>query len=363
MRKLVTIRKVSSIDPIEGADFIEKATVDGWQCVVKKGEFAIGDLAVYFEVDSFLPIQDRYEFLRKSSYRNPKVGEEGFRLRTVKLRKTLSQGLLMPIDEFPELTSAMEGNNGLTDGTDIMDITDILGVKKWDPPLPAFLAGKAKGYLPEFVPKTDEERIQNMMDLFSTHKNVHYEATEKIDGTSMSVYYNPAAEVSFGVCSRRLELERNEESAYWKLALEIGLENTLTAYQRPLVLQGEMAGPGIQKNPLKLEKITFFVFNIVDILKGTYLGPLTRRFVFRDLKELSPLLEHTPIIEYAEDFQPFETYPTLKELLKASERPSLLNPNVPLEGIVYKGVDPDYCAFNQVSFKVLNNQLLIDEEG
>jgi len=114
-RKLATIRKVNEIKPIEGADMIELAIVDGWQCVVKKGEFKPGDPGVYFEIDSYLPIEERYEFLRKSSYKkipDQLQGQraEGFRLKTVKLRGQISQGLMLPPGYFPRIKNNHRGN-------------------------------------------------------------------------------------------------------------------------------------------------------------------------------------------------------------------------------------------------------------
>src|ERR1022692_2598024 len=101
MRKLATIRQISNLLPIPGADRIEVATIDGWKVVVNKGTHVIGELVVYFEIDSFLPIRDEFEFLRKSSYKKMADEVEGFRLRTISLRKQISQGLVMPISILP----------------------------------------------------------------------------------------------------------------------------------------------------------------------------------------------------------------------------------------------------------------------
>jgi len=169
-RKLATVRKVLDIRPIEGADAIELAIIGGWQCVVKKGDFKVGDLGVYFEIDSFLPIEPKYEFLRKSSYRQLPTGEEGFRLRTVRLRGALSQGLLLPLGEFTDLP------------VDTYDLTSFLKVTKYEPPMPACLAGDAAGSFPSDIPKTDAERIQNLADYFEQYKEAEFEVTEKLDG-------------------------------------------------------------------------------------------------------------------------------------------------------------------------------------
>ena len=99
MRKLATIQKIKEILPIEGADAIELAIVNGWKVVVGKNvEHKEGDYVIYCEIDSFLPIKEEFEFLRKSSYKKMADGTEGFRLRTIKLRGQVSQGLIIPIN-------------------------------------------------------------------------------------------------------------------------------------------------------------------------------------------------------------------------------------------------------------------------
>lgn len=120
-RKLASIRSIVNIEPIDGADNIVCATVDGWKLVTQKSNnFQIGDLVIYFEIDSFLPVTEKFEFLRKSSYR--KMGdEEGFRIKTIKLRGQVSQGLILPLTEF-DITNPEEG----------LDLTETLRVKKWD---------------------------------------------------------------------------------------------------------------------------------------------------------------------------------------------------------------------------------------
>jgi RNA ligase (TIGR02306 family) len=149
----------------------------GWKCVVKKGEFHPGDRAVYFEVDSFLPEQERYEFLRKSSFRDNEDNGRGFRIRTMKLRGQLSQGLILPIDEFPELKGYTLGD----------DVTDLLGVKKWYMPEVATGSGTSIGNRPFGIPASDEIRIQSATELLDVLRGKPYYITTKMDGTSCIV--------------------------------------------------------------------------------------------------------------------------------------------------------------------------------
>jgi RNA ligase (TIGR02306 family) len=173
-RKLASIQVIEDLQPIPDADLIEVATVKGWKLVVKKGEYKIGDKAIYCEIDSFLPIKEQYEFLRKSSFK--RMGDiEGFRLRTIKLRGQVSQGLLLPIANSIAVKESLEIGQ---------DVSESLGIIKFEPPIPAELSGVMKGSFPNFIPKTDEERIQNLTDVYDNFKKSMFYVTEKLDGSS-----------------------------------------------------------------------------------------------------------------------------------------------------------------------------------
>ena len=154
MRKLASIRRISEVRAIEGADAIEAVQIDGWQCVAKKGELKAGDLCCYFEIDSFLPTTNpAFEFMAVRGATKDAEGKAGYRLRTVKLRGTLSQGLALP------LATLFAGPEWLNEGD---DVTEHLGVTKWEPAMPACLGGEAKSTFPGWIRKTDQERIQNV---------------------------------------------------------------------------------------------------------------------------------------------------------------------------------------------------------
>lgn len=192
MRKLATIRQVAAITAIPNADAIECVTVDGWRVVSKRGEFALGDLCVYFEIDSVLPERQEFEFLRKSSYvNNGKC--QGFRLKTMRLRGQISQGLVLPL--LSELATSQLGD----------DVTELLGVTIWEPVIPSELSDIVVGGMPSVIPHTDQERIQNLTaDLAVwSQTEMQWEITEKLDGMSMTVFRNQA---HVGVCTRNWEL-------------------------------------------------------------------------------------------------------------------------------------------------------------
>ncbi|MFW9853347.1 MAG: RNA ligase (ATP), partial [Candidatus Thorarchaeota archaeon] len=279
-RRLVTVRKIKEIEEHPNADRLEIAVIDGWRCIVKKGEFKRGDSGLFFEIDSFLPIRDEFEFLRSgSTFKRMTVdGKEitGFRLRTMKLRGVLSQGLLVPLSMFPEI-----------DFSEDKDYSDDLGVLKFEPPIPAQLSGQVEGMFPSYIKKTDQERIQNLPEYFEKYKDVEFEISEKLDGSSMTVFWDGE---KFGVCSRNLELKEDEENTFWKVANKLDLRNKMTN-GRKIAIQGELVGESIQKNPLKIQGQDFYVFDIWDTEEHRYLTSEER---FKITSELG--LKNVPII-------------------------------------------------------------------
>jgi RNA ligase (TIGR02306 family) len=331
-RKLASIRRISNIQEIPGADMIELAIVDGWKVVVaKEVGHKIGDMVVYCEIDSFLPIREEFEFLRKSSYK--KMGDqEGFRLKSIRLRGTLSQGLILPLKglQLPNKDLLREG----------MDVTSELGIIKYEPPIPAELAGKVKGLFPSFIRKTDEERIQNLADEYEEMKRHTYYVTEKLDGSSATFYFNNG---EFGVCSRNLELLETEGNTFWKVARELDLENKLREYGVNVSIQGELIGEGIQGNPYKMKGQTVRFFNLFDIdLQEYHSLP-----VFQKTIEVLGL-ETVPILNVR-----FNLPESIDELLNYADSKSVLNPDFDREGVVIRSSD------RKISFKVISNKFLL----
>jgi RNA ligase (TIGR02306 family) len=333
MRALVTIRRVNELKAIPNSDFLEAAHIMGWTCVVKKGEFKAGDMGVYFEVDSFLPVDPRYEFLRSSSYRENANNGLGFRIRTAKMRGQLSQGLFLPLSVFPELESFGEGD----------DVTERLGVKKWYIPETTSGGGTIIGSRPYGIPASDEIRIQSAMELLEELKGKPYYITTKMDGTSGIVY---CIDGKIGCCSRNKEIKDEVETVYWMPVYRYNLKEKLVAYGKNLVLTGEICGPGIQKNRLRLSAPEWYVFDAMELDSGTYL-PYDRMLEVCASWGLSavPLEERGDSFAYG-----------LDELLEKArgKYPSGLDK----EGIVVR----DLMSPKAVSFKVLNNDALLKEK-
>jgi RNA ligase (TIGR02306 family) len=345
LRKLASIRVISDIQPIEGADAIELAIVDGWKVVVAKNVgHQIGNKVVYCEIDSFLPIEPEFEFLRKTSFK--KMGEvEGFRLKTIKLRGQLSQGLLIPLDDAIQV---MKRRNGevYTEMLEVgKDVSQLLGIQKYEPPIPAELAGKVKGLFPSFLRKTDEERVQNLKTEYEEWKNSDktFYVTEKLDGSSATFYIKDDV---FGVCSRNLELLETEGNTFWKVARKLDLENRMREFGGDFSLQGELIGEGIQGNPYKIAGHSVRFFNVFDVENGEYLSLHQFKFITEKLG-----LETVPILD-----ENFKLPDTIDELLAYAENKSVLNPNFDREGVVIRSTD------RTVSFKSISNKFLLKEK-
>jgi len=357
-RKLATVRKINNITPIEGADKIELVTVDGWKVVVAKDVgHKVGDLVVYCEIDSFLPVKEEFEFLRKSSYK--KMGDqEGFRLKTIKLRGQVSQGLILPLSvlkttEIVQTTvTEQEWGNQIElfaeDGTPMVnigdDVTEVLGIVKYEPPIPAELAGKVKGLFPSFLRKTDEERIQNLESDYESYKNSNHKfyVTEKLDGSSATFYFKDGV---FGVCSRNLELLESDGNTFWKVAKELKLEEWLGTFDNNLCLQGELIGEGIQGNPYKIKGQIVRFFNAFDIDKQ-------KNIPFLEFVELIQKmnLKTVPVLDY--DFKLPET---VEKMLEYADGKSELNGNFDREGVVVRSYD------RTISYKSISNKFLLNE--
>ena len=334
-RKLASIRRISDIQEISGADKIELAIVDGWKVVVaKEVEHKVGNMVVYCEIDSYLPVRDEFEFLRKSSYKKMSDGTEGFRLKSVKMRGQISQGLILPLSLISYTNVQFEVG---------MDVTNLLGIVKYEPPIPAELVGKVKGLFPSFIRKTDEERIQNLSSEYDELKNHTYYVTEKLDGSSATFYIKDG---EFGVCSRNLELLETEGNTFWKVARELDLENKMRSVGENFSLQGELIGESVQGNPYKIKGQSVRFFNVFDIDEQEY-RPLSYFKIILDVLKLTSV----PILD-----EKFTLPDNIDDLLLYADSKSVLSPNFDREGVVVRSLD------RKISFKIISNKFLLSEK-
>jgi len=358
-RKLASVQRIVNLEPIEGADKIEKCTVLGWQLVVQKGIHKVGDLVVYCETDSILPPKPEFEFLR----------ERKFRIKTIKLRKQVSQGIAFPLSILPpkKFSSYSEGD----------DVTSILGIVKHDPeaqsePVERGYQGKSKilKYLmrfwtfrklyltftrkrtrgwPKWIEKTDETRVQVCASVFTSRFGEQWELTEKLDGSSATFFMHKAGVIgnrTFGVCSRNIYLKKEDDSRWWRAANMYGLKNKMIGLKKDYVIQGEVIGEGIQGNKYGLTGVDFYVFNML------YCGKRLRR---DEMSELCTMLglKMVPFLGVLK-MAKCETIEAVKTLVELSKGDSALKPGVKREGIVVRlASDP------HVSFKAINPDFLL----
>lgn len=378
MRKLASIQRILSINPIDNADNLEVATVLGWHVVVKKGEFSIGDLVVYVEVDSILPERPEFEFMRPRH----------FKVKTIKLRGQVSQGIIFPLSILPNFDNYVED----------IDVTDSLGITKYEPELPTSLRGKTKSpyrfkytwlpdwfysvarkvltqklfkkYLcvisgatfPDFIPKTDETRVQVLQGLLNKYQGTKCYITEKLDGSSITIYLRNG---EFGVCSRNVDLKEEQGNAFWDTVRAMDIETKLKNYAsnslwKNIALQGELIGEGIQGNKLKIKGQTIRFFNAFDIDKQCY----SDFEVFQKLI-LQLDLKAVPVLDI--EFTLSNDIDGLVELAKGK---SVICPTAEREGIVIRPLEEieeteearGKLVRNRLSFKAINPKFLLKYE-
>lgn len=352
---LASVQRIVNVTPIEGADAIETATVLGWEVVIKKGEYQVGDLCCYIQIDTIVPEKPEYEFLR----------DKKFRVRTIKLRKQISQGLIVPL---PKGTWS-EGD----------DLTDVIGVKKYEKPdtnpvryqkprvpkkwykriiynfkykflykvFPFLLKKERSDFPKKLVSITDQDRIQNIPKVLQTHAGKTFVVSYKLDGSSITIIHNKFASTSkYRICSRRFELH-GKNNDWYKVFTEtnfkIHIQKLVKHFNtNGIIVQGEAIGK-FNGNHHKLQKNEIRLFNIyVD-------GKRINQKLFIEVCTTLNV-PHCPL------YKEIVLNHTLPEILKISQIKDILNPSVEAEGLVWR------CVDDNLSFKVINNNYLLKHE-
>lgn len=347
MRKMATVQKIEEVVEIPEADKICAYKINGWTVVDSKHKYSVGELVVFCEIDSWMPNSIAPFLTPVDRFPKEYLGVKGEKLKTKKLRGVISQGLLLPIThemnvEFSHTFFNFDCARYLQEGD---DVSELLGIVKYDPPLPAQLTGQAKGNFPSLVPKTDQERIQGIkLEKYYGE----YEVTEKLEGSSMTCYLDQDS--NFEVCSRNLSLKEDQNNSFWKAALMYNIrEKMLDNDLQGLAIQGELIGEGIQGNIYNLKGVDFYVYDIYDTKQGKYLSSKERVDICAKLG-----LKHVPILD---------TYfisgelGTKTHLLVMAEDFSKLNPKQQREGVVFKNLDDP-----SKSFKIVSNRYLLKQK-
>lgn len=354
---LATIVRINEIKPHANADALELAQIKGWQCVVKLGEFKAGDWVVYCEIDTWVP-HAVAPFLSKGKEPRVYEGVLGERLRTIRLRGELSQGLVLPLSVLADME--VEGVN-LYRETDVdlegVDVTEYLGIKKWHAPVPTALAGEVWPW-PNEIPNTDQENIQNIYGSCEMQllMDLEWVGEEKLDGSSCTIYVKPDG--TLGICSRTWELKQNEanaNNAFIRAAQQSGILEVLPKLHERVALQAELCGPGIHGNPYRLQEPKLFVFDVYWIERNRYVTHSERQEVLRQLgnwagKEITQV----PFLGILLD-----GLPSLADILKRADGLSKVQMDVDVrrEGIVFK---TRHLVEGRVhSFKAVSNEYLL----
>ena len=393
-RELAYIVAIDEIKPIPNYDRVEHARVGGWWVIVKKDQFKVGEPAIYIEVDSKVPEEEPFLFLEPKKYR----------VKTQKMCKVLSQGLLMHPSDFgwfsmqnkTDLEWDMHDEKGKI--LDVGDfVTEKLGItyyepednkrkansvdkykkmaqrrpdifkkpwakwmmrRDWGKKVMFLFFGKKKdkkGAWPSWIKKTDEERCQNMPWLFPGGDE-RFTVTEKIDGTSTTFAIKGwGRKQEFYVCSRNVVQDTPERenyydgNVYWEMAEKYNVKEALASFMDPnieyIILQGETYGEGIQKRDYSMKGHDFAAFNL--IVKEENCEPI--RFDWYEMKRLLDVVK-IPVVPLVDG--DFKIPETCDELLEIAEGKSAIDGGM-REGIVIRSKD------GQRSFKAVSNPFLL----
>lgn len=376
-RKLAHIEKIEWVREIPGADKICTYGILGWEVVDQKGKYNVGDKVIYCEIDSVLPDKPEFEFLR----------DRKFRVRTIKLKGQVSQGLIIPIDKY--LTQPIKLEVGI-------DVTELVGITKYLSPSEReeitqqerklaneknklkkfmmryswfrklFLSKKQKAGFPYWVSKTDEERIQNIPYVLEQFRDKEIYVTEKIDYQSVTFTGKMLPNTTpiigkflpkkyqFVVCSRNLTTN-DKNSLYWKIAKKYNIEQILK--ENPtLTIQGEQGNTNIQGNKYGIKEPMFWVFNIIDH-EGNYHYNYEEMYEFCSKNKLQcvPLIARYSFLKNIGKNEKSDNI-AVQELVEFSKGKSVINPNIEREGIVIRCIENGHKL---LSFKVINPDFLL----
>lgn len=309
-RKMATIRRVASVDPIDGADRIERVTIDGWQVVTAKGAFQPGELCVYMEPDTFLDVSDpRYAFLAERGVKEMEVDGRvvtGHVLKVAKLRGTYSSGIAFKV---PELLPQLPEERWAYLCDNRHDVSKMCGVREFVPVTSSGTMSFLGKYDTFVAPRTDCERCQNVKQhAFDLLKGTDYYANVKVDGTSATICLDPRDNVlKVYSHNNRLSLDDGMGRAMLECATEQGLVGWCEAHVG-MTLQFEFAGEKIGGNRLGLKGRRCFVFSAYDIKAREYLDPYELLSGTKVERSLTPLLDldldqfdkPTDLLDYAD---------------------------------------------------------------
>lgn len=289
MRKLASIEVIDKIEPIQGADFIEKVTVNGWNVVVSKSDkFKVGDKVIFIAEGSLLPPKIEFLFLKDKNYE----------VKPIKLKKQVSQGLVLPLSYLARDFKVGE------------DVTNELGItyKYDDKPcsfkekllnFPLIKYFYSKFYAEnEPIPEKVKQNVylthldENYKDVFETYKKNPFFVTEKLEGCDVTYFDN---DLGFGVCSKNIWLRKEDNSCYWEVAHRFGVEEALKVLKKffgakNVLIRGTIIGSNIQGNKYKISGYDLYIYEITFddyTVSPKGLKTFCNRFKFKDTPQIT----------------------------------------------------------------------------
>lgn len=358
-RKLVTIRQVTDIQPIEGKDRIVLAQVGGWNCIVQKSEFNIGDKCIYAECDAIFPPKPEFAFLEKRKYR----------IKPIKFAGILSQGLALPLTNYPQFKDMEIGT----------EVTNEMEVIKYESPTEneGGNTEPSKGSFPSYLgfSITDETRFESEYEIRHELHGKVCVITVKLDGSSITHFHKDGY---VGTCSRKLEKKDTPESKWWDITRKYNLHNNMpilrlvnakrdneVEYTKYVLggdegnivnfaLQSEATGSqfkgsGKHGNALGVDESDMWVYNVYDIDNHAYMDYDRACEVIRVLG-----LKKVPVITDVFVFDKEKHTP--EYFYKMMENMKYEGTDTPIEGIVLRSVQNFYSNVlkGRASVKILN---------
>ncbi len=334
MHKLATIQRLGAIEPIPGADRIEMSRVLGYRTVIEKGAFKPNDLCVWHAPDTVLPDRPEYEFLRKQE----------FRIKVAKFRGVYSQGLALPINK-----TALCVRLGAAQLVEGEDVTDLIGIKKYEKVIPEEMAGESCGGLPGFTRRTSEFEIRSHLGMLDGFVGKAWYATLKMNGTSGTWYFKDGV---FGCCGREYEYLPTEGNLFWRMARKYDIEAKLRDFGGNVVIQGEVFGPEVHKNTMGASEVQLGIFNLWFPDEWRYAG-------YGEMRDLQQKFDLPLVPEVLLNLDTRRTW-QLQEFIDLAERQAYTN-GKQAEGIVVRPLierSTDHSPSGRLSFKVLNEAFL-----
>ena len=337
-RKLASVQKITNLTKI-GEKFNEEfATVLGWKVVVHINEFNIGEKVIFFEIDSVLPSGKKW---------TNKIKPKNLHIKTRKSYNEICQGFIMKLNILKKVDNFQKLNLKIEDLEEGYDLTEILEVKKFDENSEEGQKELEKKFPSELIEKSDEIRCQSNLNYIELFAGKEFYSSLKYDGSSSTYLIDPNTK-KFKVCSRNMGLDLNDKNIYNEIAKKYDIQNKLLKYDGTYAIQGEVYGPKVNKNPLKVPELKIAVFTIKDIKNNNYLD-------FDEMVKLCKEMD-LPMVEVIEEG--VFNYKTIDELVVKSKG-NYPGTDGPREGLVYR-VKKDWNKDGKrLSFKVINDDYLI----